>query len=146
MGAPRVNKSNQGNLVKSAMVGEKVSVNMTTTTLAQIDFLVDQGYYANRSAFINEAVRKSLDEKQSLYLDYADKKTTASTKFFIGITVLDETDLREMMIPGVKNRISGYGVLILDVADDQLVMDCFESIKVVGKVICSDRIKKAFLT
>jgi len=145
MGAPRANKANNGNLMKMAMNGEKVSVNMTTTTLAQIDFLVDQGYYANRSAFINEAVRKSLDEKQDVFLTYAEKKTTTTNKFFIGITLLGDADLRELMAAGAKCRITGYGVLILDVSDDQLVLDCFESINVVGKVFCSERVKKAFL-
>ena len=34
---------------------EKVSVNMNTSTLAGIDMLVDNGYYSNRSDFINQA-------------------------------------------------------------------------------------------
>ena len=43
---------------------EKVSVNMNIGTLSQIDLLVDQGFYSNRSDFINQAVREYLNQKQ----------------------------------------------------------------------------------
>ena len=39
---------------------EKVSVNINTSTLSTIDLLVDNGYYSNRSDFINQAVRSEL--------------------------------------------------------------------------------------
>ena len=43
---------------------EKVSVNMNIGTLSQIDLLVDQGYYSDRSDFINQSVREALNLKQ----------------------------------------------------------------------------------
>ena len=43
---------------------EKVSVNMNIGTLSQIDILVDNGFYSNRSDFINQAVREALKDKQ----------------------------------------------------------------------------------
>ncbi len=36
---------------------EKVSVNINTSTLSNIDIPVDKGYYSNRSDFINQALR-----------------------------------------------------------------------------------------
>ena len=51
---------------RTAPATEKVSVNMNIATLAQIDLLVDQGHYSNRSDFINEAVRQSLEQKRCL--------------------------------------------------------------------------------
>ena len=44
---------------------EKVSVNINSSTLSAIDLLVDNGYYSNRSDFINQALRESLDRNQS---------------------------------------------------------------------------------
>ena len=44
---------------------EKVSVNMNSSTLSSIDLLVDNGYYSNRSDFINQAVRTALQQHQS---------------------------------------------------------------------------------
>lgn len=44
---------------------EKVSVNINTSTLSSIDLLVDNGYYSNRSDFINQAVREGLQKHQA---------------------------------------------------------------------------------
>ena len=43
---------------------EKVSVNINTSTLSNIDLLVDNGYYSNRSDFINQALREGLQKHQ----------------------------------------------------------------------------------
>ncbi len=51
--------------MERANTPEKVSVNMNSSTLAQIDLLVDQGYYSNRSDFINQAARETLARQQS---------------------------------------------------------------------------------
>lgn len=37
-------------------LSEKTSVNINTATLSSIDILVDNGYYSNRSDFINQAL------------------------------------------------------------------------------------------
>ena len=42
---------------------EKVSVNINTATLSTIDLLVDNGYYSNRSDFINQAVGAELQRQ-----------------------------------------------------------------------------------
>jgi Arc/MetJ-type ribon-helix-helix transcriptional regulator len=39
---------------------------MNVGALSQIDLLVNLGYYSNRSDFINQSVRQSLDQKQSI--------------------------------------------------------------------------------
>ena len=44
---------------------EKVSVNINSSTLSNIDLLVDNGYYSNRSDFINHALRVALQQQQS---------------------------------------------------------------------------------
>ena len=44
---------------------EKVSVNVNTSTLSEIELLVDNGYYSNRSDFINQAVRETLSRHQT---------------------------------------------------------------------------------
>jgi len=44
---------------------EKVSVNINTSTLSGIDLLVDNGYYSNRSDFINQALRGALQQHQT---------------------------------------------------------------------------------
>ena len=44
---------------------EKVSVNINSSTLSNIDLLVDNGYYSNRCYFINHALRVALQQQQS---------------------------------------------------------------------------------
>ncbi|MBO5967767.1 MAG: hypothetical protein J6S14_04635, partial [Clostridia bacterium] len=44
-------------------LNEKVSVNINSSTLSEIDLLVDNGYYSNRSDFINHALRLALKEE-----------------------------------------------------------------------------------
>lgn len=145
MGSNRDDTTKAVNNLKAAMSGEKVSVNMTAATLAQIDLLVDQGYYSNRSSFINEAVRNSLDEKQATIDRVIEQKHSIHSTFFIGITRLDEADLIEWKSKGKKERIVGYGVFILDCDNEELIKETIESIHVVGKVYCSERIRKIYL-
>jgi Arc/MetJ-type ribon-helix-helix transcriptional regulator len=39
---------------------EKITINMSTVDLGQIDLLVDQGFYSNRTDFIRTAIRNQL--------------------------------------------------------------------------------------
>ena len=48
------------------MNSEKVSVNINNDKLAKIDLLVSEGFYSNRSAFINDAVEALLEKKTEL--------------------------------------------------------------------------------
>ena len=52
-------------MMSPEVYAEKVSVNINTATLSSIDLLVDNGYYSNRSDFINQAVRAELQRQQS---------------------------------------------------------------------------------
>ena len=130
---------------EDALNGEKVSVNMNAATLAQIDLLVDKGYYSNRSAFINEAVNQALGDKQNVIDRIVDQQKTSQKLFFIGITHLEKYDFEMYKARNQRHRISGYGVLILQSGIDDLILETVESIHVVGKVCCSERIRKAYL-
>lgn len=46
-------------------LNEKVSVNINSATLSGIDLLVDNGYYSNRSGFINQALGSALQQHQT---------------------------------------------------------------------------------
>lgn len=123
---------------------EKVSVNMNIATLAQIDLLVDQGHYSNRSDFINEAVRQSLGQKQELLNRIIPQQELAESDWFLGIYNLEREELERAHQTGNKLRIRGYGLLILSGELDDLIEENVAQIRVRGKVVCSDRIRKAF--
>lgn len=123
---------------------EKVSVNMNIGTLSQIDLLVDQGYYSNRSDFINQAVRQALTEKKSVIEEMSKRQTDLDFRWFYGVMSLEKAELLKAKERQVKIRIKGYGLLGIDSELDDLVIENVESIAVKGKVVCSERIKKHF--
>lgn len=123
---------------------EKVSVNMNVGTLSQIDLLVDQGYFSNRSDFINQAVRESLNQKQDKIRaeeEYYDKWNFI---WFMGIKVLQKNELEVSQKNNHLRKIRGYGVLLIDESLDDLVIESISSINVKGKVKCSKKIKEHY--
>ena len=127
---------------------EKVSVNMNIATISQIDLLVDEGYFSNRSDFINQAVRQILDQKTHIIEDVRKRKSRQDNHqynyWFIGIAGLDSEDLLRAKENKAKMKVSGYGLLIIEDVPDELVMEAVESIKVKGKVACSEKLKEYF--
>ena len=128
---------------------EKVSVNINTSTLSSIDLLVDHGYYSNRSDFINQALRESLQNHQKTIERIIDKKIEAngegSSNWFIGVYRLEKRDIEKAKLNGNSIAISGYGVLVLDKdIDDETLFEIVSSIQVKGKVICKKSIQEHY--
>lgn len=123
---------------------EKVSVNMNIGTLSQIDLLVDQGFYSNRSDFINQAVRESLNQKQDRINAEKDKHDKKNFIWFLGLYRLQYTELVQIKEAGHPKRISGYGMLYIDERLDSLVLETISEIHVKGRVLCSQAIKKHY--
>lgn len=123
---------------------EKVSVNMNIATISQIDLLVDEGYFSNRSDFINQAVRQALDQKTHIIEGVRQRHSEQDSHWFIGIMVLGREDFLKAKERHMNMRISGYGLLVIQDVPDDLVIEAVESIKVRGKLVCSDRVKEHF--
>lgn len=125
---------------------EKVSVNINTSTLSSIDLLVDNGYYSNRSDFINQAVREGLQKHQAT-LDriidrHSEQKAENPRRWFIGVCALERYELEEAKAQGQSLTYTGYGVLVIDESiDEDLLFSVVEKISVKGKVICSKAVK-----
>jgi Arc/MetJ-type ribon-helix-helix transcriptional regulator len=129
-------------------LNEKVSVNINTSTLSEVDLLVDNGYYSNRSDFINYALRQALQENRSTIDRIIEKNTKASGKennWFIGLYGFTAKEIEEMYAGGEKITLSGYGVLSIDKdCDEEKLFAVVESIKHSGKVICSQSVKEHY--
>lgn len=128
---------------------EKVSVNINSSTLSHIDLLVDNGYYSNRSDFINQAVRESLIQRQSIINDIKRQHLNTLTpekEWFIGVYWINQKYLEKLKEKGEKKHISGYGVLIFNKeCSESLITATIESISVRGKVKCSEDIKHLYI-
>ena len=145
------------------MYSEKVSVNINSATLSGIDLLVDNGYYSNRSDFINQAVRESLRQHQSTIdriieknqrmANYDDGRISIGVKrlgseprigdhWFFGVSGITRRELEELHAEGETLRLKGYGVLVIDQdCDEELLFSTVESIRVKGKVHCAPAVK-----
>ena len=131
--------------MKNENLSEKVSVNINSSTLSEIDLLVDNGYYSNRSDFINSALRLALKEERSTVnriIESNTKNTKSGNTWFIGLYGLTAKEIDEMYEKGEKLSLSGYGVLSIDKTCDEAKLFCVvESIKHRGKVKCSQSVK-----
>lgn len=124
-------------------LSEKVSVNINSSTLSQIDLLVDNGYYSNRSDFINHALRLGLQQHQDTLERIIARNSTANPDcWFVGVYALRAVDVERMFDAGTPAAITGYGVLIIDDdVNEAKLFDIVKSIRVKGKVACSKTIK-----
>ena len=124
---------------------EKVSVNINTSTLSNIDILVDNGYYSNRSDFINQAVREGLQKHQATLDRIIDKHIATEEDpdfWFVGVCNLDAAYIESSKKKGRTLTCTGYGVLVIDKdVDEEMLFAVIESIKIKGKVICTKSIK-----
>ncbi len=123
---------------------EKVSVNINIGTLSQIDLLVDQGFFSNRSDFINQAVREYLNGKQEQIRAEEENYDKYNFVWFIGLRGLTKSELELVKKQGHKKEIRGYGMLLIDESLDDLVIETISSIQIRGKVKCSDQVREHY--
>ncbi len=130
-------------------LSEKVSVNINSSTLSSIDLLVDNGYYSNRSDFINQSLRESLQKHQNTLDRIIEKNEKVSQEnsdfWFIGVGGLNKEDIERCYEHGRKMKVSGYGVLVIEEeVEEEKLFTVVESIKVKGKVVCKGSVKAHF--
>jgi len=124
---------------------EKVSVNINTSTLSTIDLLVDNGYYSNRSDFINQAVRSELQRQQSVtdhIIRRNEKDAEDEYGWFIGIFGITAKMIEESFAKGESMDMRGYGLLIIhEGCDEEKLYQVIRSIDVRGRVRASASVK-----
>ena len=133
----------------SENLSEKVSVNINSSTLSQIDLLVDNGYYSNRSDFINQALRDALRQQQSTLDRVISQHSGAAQRkkeeWFIGLFGLTAADVETMCEQGGGFTVTGYGMLAIDEdVDEAKLFAAVQNIRVKGKVNCKGSIKEHY--
>ena len=135
--------------MKNENLTEKVSVNINTSTLSSIDLLVDNGYFSNRSDFINQALRENLQKHQKTLDRIIDSKITPGmdnpNQWFLGVYGPEKQALEQAKACGKVMTITGYGVLVIaDSIDEELLFQVVKSIRVKGKILCRQSIKEHY--
>jgi len=116
---------------------EKVSVNVEDKLLAQIDLLIADGFYANRSDFINQGIKSQISKEakniDSLINLHAKENEVDENQWFIGVANFDKEFLEEVQLQKKKITINGFGVLSFSSGcSDQLI---FATVKSISKRI-----------
>jgi Arc/MetJ-type ribon-helix-helix transcriptional regulator len=119
---------------------EKLTINLGVVELAQVDVLVEQGIYSNRSDFMRTATRKHLE----LYKGKIESSLIpiSSKRDVIGILKFSKKDLEKLTRENEKINVSVIGMLVIDTdVSVELFENTVESIALQGKLIASKEIE-----
>jgi Arc/MetJ-type ribon-helix-helix transcriptional regulator len=118
---------------------EKITINMPPVDLGQIDLLVREGFYQNRTDFIRTAIRNQLN----VHVE-AVKQTVARKTLVLGLQHYNRRDLEAVRAAGERLRIKVLG--LASIADDvspELALATIDSIEVLGAFRASPAVKAA---
>jgi len=118
---------------------EKITINVGLVDLGQIDLLVAEGFYANRTDFIRTAIRRQLETRAA-----AVDATVARRTLTLGTQHFSRSDLEELRDAGqmVELRVLGLATIANDVTPE-LALATIASVEVLGAFRASAAVKKA---
>ena len=118
---------------------EKLTINLGVIDLGQIDLLVGEGFYGNRTDFIRTAIRNQL----SIHAD-AVRQTVARRTLTLGLQQFTKADLEAARKAGQKLEIKVLGLAVIagDVTPD-LARATIASLTVLGAFQASPAVKAA---
>ena len=118
---------------------EKITINLGVVDLGQIDLLVQEGFYTNRTDFIRTAIRNQI----SAHAD-AVKQTVARKTLVLGLQHYTRRELEEVRAAGETLQIKVLG--LASIADDvppELALATIDSVVVLGAFRASPAVKAA---
>jgi Arc/MetJ-type ribon-helix-helix transcriptional regulator len=118
---------------------EKITINLGYVDLGQVDLLVREGFYSNRSDFIRMAIRTQLDRHTD-----AVKQSVARRQLDLGLRQYSRLDLEAIRAAGetLHIHVLGLAVIASDVSAD-LACATIASIQVLGSLQASPEVKVA---
>jgi len=118
---------------------EKITINLGLVDLGQIDLLVQEGFYSNRTDFIRTAIRNQLAvHKEEV------KRTVARKTLVLGVQHYTRSDLEAARAAGEKLQITVLG--LASIADDvspELALATIDSVEVLGAFRASPAVRAA---
>jgi Arc/MetJ-type ribon-helix-helix transcriptional regulator len=128
-----------GRLMAEVDKSEKITINVGLVDLGQIDLLVDEGFYANRTDFIRTAIRRQLESRAGAVND-----TVARRTLTLGTLHLSRHDLEELRNAGqtVELRVLGLATVADDVSPE-LALATIASVEVLGAFRAPRAVKSA---
>jgi Arc/MetJ-type ribon-helix-helix transcriptional regulator len=122
-------------------VDEKLTINIGCVDLGQIDLLVQEGFYANRSDLIRTAIRNQLAGHAEVVRQVVSRK-----RIVLGIQQFSAAELARVRADGqmLQIRVLGLAVIAPDVTPE-LALATIESLTVLGALQASPAVKAALV-
>lgn len=118
---------------------EKITINLGPVDLGQIDLLVQEGFYSNRTDFIRTAIRNQL----AIHAETV-RQTLTRKSLVLGLQHYARQDLETVRAAGERLRIQVLGLArIADDVSPELALATIESISVLGAFHASEAVKRA---
>ena len=118
---------------------EKITINLGPIDLGQIDLLVQEGFYSNRTDFIRTAIRNQLGTHAEVVRQAVTRETLV-----LGLQRYTRQELEAVRAVGQRLQIRVLG--LASIADDvspELALATIDSIDVLGAFHASDAVKRA---
>ena len=118
---------------------DKVTVNVGLVDLAQVDLLVNEGFYSNRTDFVRTAIRNQL-------LVHADaiRQTVVRKRYVVGQHRYSRKELEQVVAAGEKLDVHVLGLAVIE--DDvpaELASAAIATLQVLGAFIASPAVRQA---
>ncbi len=118
---------------------EKITINLGFVDLGQVDLLVAESFYANRSDFIRTAIRNLLASHAETL-----KQAVARKMLVLGLQHFSADDLRAVKAAKQKLQIRVLGLArIADDVSPELALATIDSLDVLGTLQASAAVKAA---
>ena len=118
---------------------EKITINMAPVDLGQIDLLVQEGFYQNRTDFIRTAIRNQLTAHAE-----AVRQSVARKELVLGLQHYTRRDLEAVRAAGETLQIRVLGLAtIADDVSPELALATIDSLAVLGAFRASPEVKAA---
>jgi Arc/MetJ-type ribon-helix-helix transcriptional regulator len=118
---------------------EKLTINLGFVDLGQIELLVQEGFYSNRSDFIRTAIRNQIERHAETVRQVVTRKSVD-----LGLRQITAAELMAAQAAGqmLDIRVLGLAVIAPDVTPD-LARATIAALHVLGALHASDAVKAA---
>jgi Arc/MetJ-type ribon-helix-helix transcriptional regulator len=118
---------------------EKITINIGLVDLGQIDLLVEEGFYANRTDFIRTAIRRQLESRAAAVTETVTRRTLV-----LGTQHFSRRDLESLRDAGqtIEIRVLGLATIADDVSPE-LALATIARVEVLGAFRAPRAVKTA---
>ena len=129
----------KGGTVAEVEKSEKITINIGLVDLGQIDLLVDEGFYANRTDFIRTAIRRQLDSRAAVVNGTVERRALT-----LGTQHLTRQELEALREAGRQTELRVLGLAtIADDVSPELALATIAAVEVLGAFRAPRAVKAA---